>query len=281
MRRKRIKDDELPTIWRVSDVMWEIIEPIILELDPPNDIGRTRIDTRSAFDAIIYLMRTGCQWNQLPNEYPDDSSVHRTMQRWIAQDVLAHIWASLVMLCALLEAVDWEWQAVDASMGKARSGGDQVGPNPTDRAKTGVKRSVITEGSGRPLGVVLAGANVVDFQLLRETIEAIVVPRPRPSPEHPQHISLDKGYDNPVGQATVNEEQYIPHIRRKREAAVSPESRTYPPRRWKVERLLAWLSKCRGILVRYAKKSENYLAFIHVAFILLWMRRLLELTVLR
>lgn len=281
MRTKRSKHDELPTIWRVSDVMWEILEPIILELDPPNAIGRTRIDARAAFDAIIYVARTGCQWNQLPEEYPDDSSVHRTMQRWIDLDVFRHLWASLVMLCALLGAVDWEWQAADTSMGKARSGGDQVGPNPTDRAKPGTKRSVMSEGSGRPLGVVIAGANVVDFQLLRDTIAAIVVPRPTPSAEHPQHISLDKGYDNPVGQATVDAFQYTAHIRRKREATVAREARAYLPRRWKVERLLAWLSKFRGILIRHAKKAENYLAFIQVASILLWMRRLLGLIVLR
>jgi putative transposase len=281
MKTKRIKDDALPTIWRVSDVMWEIIEPIILECDPPAPIGRHRIDARGAFDAIIYVMRTGCQWNQLPAEYPDDSSVHRTMQRWIEHDVFLHIWASLVMLCALLDAVDWEWQAADTSMGKARSGGEAIGKNPTDRAKMGVKRSVITEGSGYPLGVVIAGANVVDFQLLRQTIQAIVVPRPTPSEEQRQHLSLDKGYDNPVGQATVEEAHYVPHIRRKREAVVPSEARTSPPRRWKVERLLAWLSKCRGIMTRYAKKAENYLAFIQVACILLWMRRLLEVTVLR
>jgi putative transposase len=281
MKAKRITDTELPEIWRVSDVMWEIIEPIILEFDPPNVIGRTRIDARAAFDAIIYVVRTGCQWNHLPCDYPDDSSVHRTMQRWIDKEVFTHIWAGLVLLCDLLEAVDWEWQAADTSMGKARSGGDHVGPNPTDRAKKGVKRSVITEGSGRPLGVVIAGANVVDFQLLYETIEAIVVPRPTPSEEQPQHLSLDKGYDTPVGRQTVVEEHYLPHIRHRGEANIRPEDRTYPPRRWKVERFLAWLSKCRGVMTRYAKKSANYLAFIQVACILLWMRRLLELTVLR
>lgn len=281
MKTKRVKDDALPTIWRVSDVMWEIIEPIILELDPPNVIGRTRIEARDAFDAIIYVMRTGCQWNHLPHEYPDDSSVHRTMQRWIEKDVFVHIWASLVLLCELLDAVDWEWQAADAALGKARSGGDQIGPNPTDRAKPGVKRSVVSEGSGRPLGVVIAGANVVDFQLLRDTIEAIVVPRPTPSPEHPQHMSLDKGYDTPTGHQVVEEEHCTPHIRQRRVPAVPREEWTYPPRRWMVERLLAWLSKCRGIMTRYAKKAANYLAFIQVACILLWMRRLLELTVLR
>jgi putative transposase len=281
MKAKRIKDDVLPTIWRLTDVMWEIIEPIILEFDPPNEIGRRRIDARAAFDAIIYIVRTGCQWNQLPSNFPDDSSVHRTMERWIQKKVFHHIWASLVLLCELLDAVDWEWQSADTATGKARFGGDEIGPNPTDRGKMGTKHSVISEGNGRPLGVAIAGANRHDTKLLRATIEAIVVPRPSLSPEHPQNLCLDKGYDNPTGHTTVAEEQYTPHIHAIGETPVSPEERTFPPRRWVVERLLAWLSKCRGILVRYAKKSENYLALIQVASSLLWMRRLLGLIVLR
>src|SRR5215218_2734519 len=68
----------LPTIWRVPDELWEIIEPILEKHDPPKSTGRPRIDRREALDAIIFRMRSGCQWNRLPKEFPDDSSVHRT-----------------------------------------------------------------------------------------------------------------------------------------------------------------------------------------------------------
>ena len=75
-------------------------------------------------------------------------------------------------------------------------GGPRVGPNPTDRGKNGVKRSLLVEASGGPLGVVVAGANVPDFKLLEATLDAIVVERPSPSQEGaPQHLCLDKGYD--------------------------------------------------------------------------------------
>jgi putative transposase len=140
---------------------------------------------------------------------------------------------------------------------------------------------VITEAAGGPLGVVLAAANVPDLQLLAATLEAIIVPRPTPTAECPQHLCLDKGYDAIAGDEVVTQYGYIGHIRRKREATVPREQRTYPPHRWVVERTLAWLSKCRSILVRYAKKAENYLAFIQLACILLWYRRLDRLTILR
>jgi putative transposase len=138
------------------------------------------------------------------------------------------------------------------------------------------------EADGGPLGAVVAGANVHDTKLLEQTIEAIVVHRPQPTAQAPQNLCLDKGYDNPTGHATVGEHQYRPHIRRLREEKLDPQGRKrHRARRWVVERTLAWLSKCRGILVRYAKKSSNYLGFIQLACALLWYRRQHRLTLLR
>jgi transposase len=101
----------LPTIWRVPDELWEIIEPILTEHDPPKSTGRPRVDQRAALDAIIFRMRSGCQWNRLPEEFPDDSSVHRTFQRWIELGVLDLIWESLIEQCEELGGVNFEWQA--------------------------------------------------------------------------------------------------------------------------------------------------------------------------
>src|SRR5918912_3007422 len=76
----------LPPIWRTPDELWAVVEPILVELDPPKR-GPKRIDQRAALDAIIFRVRSGCQWNRLPREYSDDSSVHRTLQRWIDRGV--------------------------------------------------------------------------------------------------------------------------------------------------------------------------------------------------
>jgi putative transposase len=122
--------------------------------------------------------------------------------------------------------------------------------------------------------VVIAGANVVEQKLLSETIEAIVVERPDPDDEE-QHLCLDKGYDNPNGRAAATDAGYVPHIRRIGEEKKSCDrSKGHKPRRWVVERTFAWLSKCRGILVRYDKKDGNYLGLIQLACGLLWYRRL-------
>lgn len=75
----------------VSDEAWERVRPILEEHDPPRRLGRKRIDQRRALDAIIYRVETGCRWNHLPKEYPDDSSVHRTYQRWDRLGILGRI----------------------------------------------------------------------------------------------------------------------------------------------------------------------------------------------
>jgi putative transposase len=154
-----------------------------------------------------------------------------------------------------------------------------VGKNPTDRGKPGTKKSLLVEGDGGPLGVVIAGANVVDQQLLAATIEAVVVERPDPK-EVVQHLSLDKGYVNPTGHEAVAQSEYIGHIRpigEDRRARRLPGRRT--ARRWVVERTLGWLSKCRAILIRYDKHDENYLGLIQLACALLWYRRVHRLNI--
>ena len=78
----------LDTIWECPDDLWaNLIVPVIEALDPPAATGRKRVDLRGALNGIIYQMRSGCQWNHLPKVFGDDSSVHRTMQRWISKGV--------------------------------------------------------------------------------------------------------------------------------------------------------------------------------------------------
>jgi putative transposase len=130
------------------------------------------------------------------------------------------------------------WQKQDL----ARS----VGPNPTDRAKPGTKRSILTEADGGLLAVVIAGANVHDCKLLEATLQAIIVERLKPNVK--QNLCLDKGYDNPTSRDAIEKHNYIPHIRHIGEEKFDEhQHKRYPARRWVVERTLGWLSKCRAI----------------------------------
>jgi len=110
----------LPTIWQVPDDLWEMVACLLERFDPPKKMGRPRIDARRALEGMIYRARTGCQWNQLPEGFGNDASVHRTQQRWEALGLFDAIWALALSRCQDLEGVDWDWQAADGWLGKAR-----------------------------------------------------------------------------------------------------------------------------------------------------------------
>ena len=145
------------------------------------------------------------------------------------------------------------------SEGQGTFWGDLVGPNPTDRAKVGVKRSILVEAEGGPLSVVIAGANVPDFKLLEATIEAIVTERPEPTEQAPhEHLCLEKGYDKEPAREVLERQRYVPHIRRiGEEKKDDAGEKRYPARRWVVERTLGWLSKCRAILVPLREEGDE------------------------
>lgn len=126
---------------------------------------------------------------------------------------------------------------------------------------------------------MIDGANRHDTKLLQATIEAIVVERPAPTARRPQHLCLDKAYDNPTGHQAAVAGAYIPHIRKigEEKTAATEGKPRHKPRRWVVERTIAWLSKCRAILVRYDKHDFNYLGLVQLACSLLWYRRLYRL----
>src|SRR2546421_10897846 len=88
-----------------------------------------------------------------------------------------------------------EWQAVDGVLTKAPFGYAATGANPTDRGKQGTKRSMLTDGAGIPLALMVDGANRHDVKLLCATLDGIVVTRPAPSEEQPQHLCLEAAYD--------------------------------------------------------------------------------------
>src|SRR5690349_18365421 len=123
--RRKSKPKPLGTIWEIPDALWEKILPILREFWPKKPTGRRTANWRAALNGIIFRMRTGCQWEQLPRKFGPKSTVHDWFQRWCAGGVMEQIWAVLIEGCAELGGVDWRWQSADAMLGKARFGGEK------------------------------------------------------------------------------------------------------------------------------------------------------------
>lgn len=136
---------------------------------------------------------------------------------------------------------------------------------------------MLTEADGGPVAVALAPANRHDSLVLQDILEAVVV---EPPAEVKQHLCLDKAFVGEPCDATARVFDYEPHVRQIGEEvkAAKRKNKKHKPRRWVVERTFSWLNRCRGIIIRYEKKAENYLAVVKLACALLWYRRLHRLT---
>lgn len=136
--------------------------------------------------------------------------------------------------------------------------------------KKGTKRSLLVDGRGAPLSLIVAGANRHDVKLLAQTLDAIVVPRPRPTKRRPQNLCVDKGYAGKPADKQMRERGYIPHVPQKG----MPQARHRTKgraRRWVVERTHSWMNNYRKLRVRYEKKVANFEALLHLAIaIICW-----------
>ncbi len=104
------------------------------------------------------------------------------------------------------------------------------------------------------------------MKLVKETIESIPVPRPPATPDSPQGLCMDKGYDAAEVRALVAEHGFTPHIRsRGEEAKVLKREPGVRARRWVVERAHSWLNRFRRLLTRWEKSSQNFLGLLHLS----------------
>lgn len=253
--------------FRVSDELWERIRPLLPEYPTSPLGGRPRSDLRKVVDAIFYCLRTGCQWKAIPPELCAGSTAHDYFQEWNKLGVFEELWALALEEYDDIKELDWSWQSVDGAMTKAPLGGEKTGPNPTDRGKSGAKRSLQTEANGIPIGLAIAGANTHDKHLLEPTLAHREDFAPPVGPEIEENLCLDKGYDYPDIPELVEEfYQYTAHIRSRGEEARSLRREAgRKARRWVVERTHGWLNNFRRILIRWEKKAENYFGLLQFA----------------
>jgi putative transposase len=117
------------------------------------------------------------------------------------------------------------------------------------------------------VGLAVDGANRPDMKMVEETLDSIPIDRPAPTPAQPQHMCLDKGYAYDEVRELVEEFGCTAHIPAKGKEAQQVKRRARAKaRRWVVERAHSWLNRFRGILIRWSKKAQNYIALLHMAF---------------
>lgn len=130
--------------WEVSDELWKRVEPLlpVKQRDPSRRYvhkpggGRKSKDPQVVFKAIVYVLRTGCQWRALPHErFGSASAIHKRFLEWQEAGVFEALWRAGLAEYDDLEGIVWRWQRIDSAMMKAPLAQEAVGPNPTDRGK--------------------------------------------------------------------------------------------------------------------------------------------------
>src|SRR5258708_31963596 len=171
--------------WEVTDEFWEQVRPLMPPRRSHGHAGLRRLSDRRALEAIVYVLRTGIQWNALPRELGASSTVHDRFQEWERAGFFQALWQAGLSEYDDLIGIHWEWQAADGVLTKAPFGNAATGANPTDRGKRGTKRSRLPDGAGIPLALVVAAANRHDVKLLSATLDGLVISRPEPTASVP------------------------------------------------------------------------------------------------
>jgi transposase len=147
--------------WEVSDEFWSRVEPL-LPPAPERDqtqqyaraagAGRKRKEPRLVFEAIVYVLRTGCQWKALPAErFGSASAIHKRFLEWAGAGVFVRLWQAGLAEYDEMEGIAWRWQSIDGTMVKAPLAQESVGPNPTDRGKKWEQTNTAGRRAWRPV----------------------------------------------------------------------------------------------------------------------------------
>ena len=260
----------------LTERQWAFIQPL---LPPPARTGRPRADDRRTIEGILYVLITGCRWQDLPRAYGAPTTVWRRLRRWGDEGVWERIWRAALATLDRCGELDWSMACLDGSFAPAKKGGDKVGL--TKKGK-GTKWMLVIDGNGLPLGFHLASATIAEVKLAEQTLDTIRVSRPRGRPQRrPEKLVADRGYDSRAFRRALRQRgirMCIPPKRRpkhwKAKRGRPVVARTVDCRqRYKVERSFAWLGNFRRLLIRWEHVSSVYRGFFTVAVLLICLRR--------
>ena len=251
----------------VDDALWALIEPL---LPPPKPRrfrfpGRKPLPNRQALTGILFVLKTGIPWEDLPQEMGCGCGMTcwNRLQEWHAAGVFEQLHAVLLAKLHRADKIDWSRAVADASTVRALHGGAATGPNPTDRAKAGTKHHVLSDGKGLPLATTVTSANTNEITQLKPLVQKIPPVRgKRGCPRRrPRRLQADRAYDSEPHRQWLRERGIEP-VLAKRGTGHGSGLGIY---RWVVERLLAWFHQKRRLRVRDERRADIHEAFLTLA----------------
>jgi len=242
----------------LSDELWSKLRWIMRQhriYDKPN--------LRTIVEAMLYRMRVGCPWRDLPAEFGCWNSIYQQFNRWSLKNKLMKIFKDLVL------APDLEWEFIDGSIVRAHQHsagaagkenqaiGKSVGGNTT-------KIHMAVEACGLPIEFDLTGGEVDDSKAAYELIEKL------PTAEY---TIADRGYDSEDIREQIRKKSSTPVIPRKKNSKTGNADIDWCLYKYRhlVENVFARLKQFRAIATRYDKLKRNYASMLAMACSYLWL----------
>jgi transposase len=262
----------------LTDELWERIEPL---LPPPRPRrfrypGRKPLTHRQALTGILFVLKTGITWNDLPCELGcgSGSRCRRRLAEWHEAGVWARLHALLLDELQGADQIDWARAAVDSASVRALGGGQETGPNPTDRGKKGSKHHAVVDRHSIPLAATVTAANAPDVTEVLEVTDAVPDVRGKPGRprRRPEELYGDRAYDSRAHREALRERGIKPKLARRRAGHGSGLGKV----RWVVERFLGWLHGFRKLRLRTDWALPTHDALLKLACSLICLRILLN-----
>jgi len=251
----------------LSDALWERIEPLLPPLKPRRFRfpGRKPLSHRQALTGILFVLRTGIRWNDLPCELGcgSGSACRKRLQLWQQLGVWDRLHQLLLVELQEADKIDWSRGAVDSSSVRALGGGEDTGPNPTDRGRKGSKHHTVVDAQGIPLAATVTAANVPDVKELLEVVDGIEpvagkVGRPR---QRPEKLYGDRAYDSEPHREELRRRSIHPELARRN----TEHGSGLGVFRWVVERFFSWLHRFRKLRLRTDWHTVNHQGLLKLA----------------
>jgi len=258
----------------LPDELWERIEPL---LPPPKRRrfrfpGRKPIDNRKALTGILFVLKSGIPWELLPQEMGSGSGMTcwRRLQQWQEAGVWDKLWEILLAELRGADRIDWSRALVDSSFARAFGGVEDSGPNPTDRARPGVKHHVLTDAQGIPLAYDVTPANTPDVAELLPLVHSVppVGGKPGRPKQRPKRIQGDRAYDSEPHRQALRRLGIEPVLAKRR----TEHGSGLGVFRWVVERTISWLHGFRKLRFVTEKTTQMQFAFFNLGIVLLCWR---------
>lgn len=259
---------------RMPDEVWALFEPIL----PPvvyAGTGRKPCSNHACLQGLLYVLITGIGWDYVPPCFPKADTIQQRLRLWLQHDCFHTAWRQLAQRYQQLHGINWDKILVDGSKKPAKKGGEDTGPSPVDRSKSGSAIHLATDEHGLPLGATITKAGANDGVQTQQVLESLVVKPPlpetpvaNPDPRDLPRARADGAYGNRPTQARANAAGFrmeAPKRGRPRPAGVGTIRNA-------VERGHAFLAQFGRIARRFDRSRRRFLGWVQLAAALIFVR---------